>query len=83
MSHAPSQYNVGLFYYQGRRAGTLISQKVPESFVAKHPRLIDDMVALDPQRHAILELATALYRPAQPRKPCEHLICLSPMNTSN
>ena len=68
MSHAPSQYNVGLFYYQGRRAGTLVSQKVPESFAAKHPRLIDDMVALNPQRHAILEQATALYRPAQPEE---------------
>ena len=68
MSHAPSQYNVGLFYYQGRRAGTLISQKVPESFMAKHPRLIDDMMALYPQRHAVLEQATALYRPAQPEE---------------
>ena len=68
MSHAPSQYNVGLFYYQGRRAGTLISQKVPESFVANHPYLIDDMIALDPQRHAVLEQATALYRPAQPEE---------------
>lgn len=68
MSHAPSQYNVGLFYYQGRRAGTLVSQKVPESFAVKHPHLIDDMVAKDPQRHAILEQATALYRPAQPEE---------------
>ena len=36
--------------------------------MVKHPRLIDDMVALDPSRHAILEQATALYRPAQPEE---------------
>ena len=73
MSHAPSQYNVGLFYYQGRRAGTLLSISVPEEFARKHPRIIDDMVARNPRQNAILKRACHAHRTPNPNSPLRTL----------
>ena len=71
MSHAPSQYNIGLFYYQGRRAGSLISVNVTEEFALQHSgrQIINDMVSRNPQQNAVLTQATALYRPSNPNSP--------------
>jgi TPR repeat protein len=65
LGHAPSQYNLGLFYYQGRNAGTLLSVPVPKDFHDKHPAktLPGELVQLDPEENAILAYAVALYRP--------------------
>jgi len=37
MGHAPSQYNLGLFYYQGRLAGEQVTLQVPGTFATAHP----------------------------------------------
>ena len=65
LGHSPSQYNLGLFYYQGRNAGTLLSVRVPKNFHDKHPAktLPDELVRLNPEENAILAYAIALYRP--------------------
>ena len=68
MGHAPSQYNIGLFYYQDRKAGTLISIDVPEEFAQKHPEsgIIEEMISLNPQKNSVLSDASALYRKSNP-----------------
>ena len=64
MGHAPSQYNIGLFYYQGRKAGTLISIDIPEEFTIKHPAstFVEKMVSLNPRQNAVLSETSVIYR---------------------
>ena len=68
MGHAPSQYNIGLYYYQGRKAGSLVSINVPKPFASNHPetRIVSDMVSRDPRQNAVLSMATAHYRNSDP-----------------
>jgi TPR repeat protein len=63
--HPPSQYNLGLFYYQGRDAGTRLSVEVPKEFHDQHPakKLPGELVQMDPEGNAFLKNAVALYRP--------------------
>ena len=65
LGHAPSQYNLGLFYYQGRDAGAQLSLQVSEEFHDKHPAktLPGELVQLNPEENAILADAVALYHP--------------------
>ncbi len=61
MGHAPSQYNLGLFYYQGRRAGEQVALTVPASFAARHPE--DALPAELAKESAVLASAQARYLP--------------------
>jgi len=65
LGHAPSQYNLGLFYYQGRSAGAQLSLQVSGEFRDQHPAktLPGELVQLDPEENAILANVVALYRP--------------------
>ncbi len=65
LGHAPSQYNLGLFYYQGRNAGSQLSVLVTKDFHDKHPAKTfpDELVELNPEENAILADAVALYHP--------------------
>ena len=65
LGHAPSQYNLGLFYYQGRNAGSQLSVLVTKDFHDKHPAKTfpDELVQLNPEENAILADAVALYHP--------------------
>ena len=65
LGHAPSQYNLGLFYYQGRKAGTQLRLQVSGQFHDQHPakKLPSELVQLDPEENAILADTVALYHP--------------------
>ena len=65
IGHPPSQYNLGLFYYQGRDAGTRLSVEVPRAFVQAHAadKLPGELVQLNPEKNAFLRDAVAVYRP--------------------
>ena len=65
LGHPPSQYNLGLFYYQGRDAGTRLSVEVPKDFYDQHPakNLPGELVQMNPTQNAFLKDTVALYRP--------------------
>ena len=71
MKHAPSQYNLGLFYYQGRRAGEQVTLQVAADFAKAHPAAT--LPAELAKASAVLASAVAQYSPVHDKTNVEQL----------
>jgi len=77
MGHAPSQYNLGLFYYQGRRAGEQVTLQVATDFAKAHPAAT--LPAELAKASAVLASAQASYLPVPGKANVERLELLVPV----
>ncbi|MDC0143385.1 hypothetical protein OAK45_02500 [Verrucomicrobia bacterium] len=81
MKHAPSQYNLGLFYYQGRRAGEQVTLQVAADFAKAHPAAT--LPAELAKASAVLASAVAQYSPVHDKTNVEQLELLVPVGQGN